>query len=363
MNAETEENRSEAARLFRGFSGQGDGTGGRRRKGQDRMKQKTGTGRPEFKSILAGVIAMCTLLTLLTGCIRQITGNGDPDPVSGTAGPYVPPVITPPGELVRVRHESSSGSMEPASDFAIEVTPEEIVRAEYWPEEFDGEYERREIRHVPVTAEQWADIDKIVGILYPVLEPVPEEIANAPADDEDDYMILDGGDYWNLWLTWRAEDGTETELRYYNTSDRRIRTFVSLLEELADPIGREIVWYDPPEIKGVFMSDDKKDESFQLTFFDDGRYYFIVRWTEGREKKSFSRIVDESVWPDFKAFLETRYFERFEEGLSFKDPLTVTVYYTDGAQKTFQPDRGTADAVREFFVAKVPEVEKMEKKG
>ena len=310
--------------------------------------------------ILTGVILMTSLLTLLAGCFRKIAGGDEP----GTGGTSsASPTVATPGELCRIKLESSAGSMEYHTEFAIEVTPEEIVHAEYWPEEGTDSIDIPQKDHVPITGEQWADLEKIVGDLYPELRPIPEQDDSEPLSvDGEEIEILDGGDYWNFWLTWKTEEG-EVTVRYGNVSDRRIRTLDDLLRELADPIGREIVWYDPPEIGGVFFHDDETDESFQLTDFGEERYYFITRWHEGKEKKDLTKIVDASVWPPFKEFLGAQDYARFPEGWSFHDPRTVTIYYTDGRQKTWQPDEEAAAALREFFLSQVPEVEKMEKKG
>ena len=75
--------------------------------------------------ILTGVILMTSLLTLLAGCFRKIAGGNGPE-TSGTS--FTPPAVTMPAELRRIKLESSGGSMEYHSEFAIEVTPEEIVR-------------------------------------------------------------------------------------------------------------------------------------------------------------------------------------------------------------------------------------------
>lgn len=63
---------------------------------------------------------------------------------------------------------------------------------------------------------------------------------------------MDGGDSTSLILTWSTEDGTRS-IRYDPPNDRRIHTLIALLEELADPIGREIPRYAPPELSGFYM--------------------------------------------------------------------------------------------------------------
>ena len=68
---------------------------------------------------------------------------------------------------IRIKYGYSSGTMMRAS-FDIDVTPEEIVSVSYWPEDIDRDLTEEE--HRPITKEQWADIEKIILILEPVLE-------------------------------------------------------------------------------------------------------------------------------------------------------------------------------------------------
>ncbi|MBQ3860750.1 MAG: hypothetical protein II779_09480, partial [Clostridia bacterium] len=145
--------------------------------------------------ILTGVILMTSLLTLLAGCFRKISGGNEPE-TSGTS--FTPPAVTMPAELRRIKLESSAGSMEYHTEFAIEVTPEEIVHAEYWPEEGTDSIDIPTKSHVPITAEQWADLEKIVGDLYPELRTIPDQDDSEPLTiDGEEIEILDGGDYWN----------------------------------------------------------------------------------------------------------------------------------------------------------------------
>ena len=329
-------------------------------------------------AILSEVILMAGLLSFLSGCFgrKDPAGPGTDAPQNApeTAGAVETDPAndggmpgTPPGELVGIRFEMSGGSMNFHSEFGIEVTPDEIVWAEYWPEEDYGiDITRKE--HVPVTEAQWGDLVRIVGDLFEELRPVPEK---TPGEDEalldgEDIEILDGGDYWLLYLTWRTADGDKT-VQYYNTSDRREQTLVSLLMELAEPIGREIVWYEAPVISGVFYYDKKNEESLQCTRFDEGTYYFIARYYETPaakkkgEKRDVTKIVSDEIWADFAAFFEPleEKLKRFPSGRTFDDPLAMTVYQSDGRQYTVRPDAETAEKIRAFFVEKAPVIADM----
>ncbi len=84
-------------------------------------------------------------------------------------------------------------------------------------------------------------MEQIILELYPLMEPIPEnrrEVKLPPWIE-----VMDGGDSTSLILTWSTEDGTQS-IRYNPPNDRRILTLIALLEELADPIGREIPGYE-----------------------------------------------------------------------------------------------------------------------
>ena len=151
----------------------------------------------------------------------------------------------PPGTLVGVTYSCGGGMAR--DDFRIILSPDAIVEASYWPEQETAE----EIRYgpatkedVPITAEQWADVEQIVLELYPVMEPQPER--RQPSKLAAWLGARDSTSSSSFRLTWDTEDGP-LEIRYSSPNDRRITTLTALLKELADPIGREIPRYDPPE--------------------------------------------------------------------------------------------------------------------
>ena len=155
----------------------------------------------------------------------------------------------PPGTLVGVTYSCGGGMSR--DDFRIILSPDAIVEASYWPEQ---ETEEDEIRYDPatkedvsITAEQWADVEQIVLELYPVMEPRPEP--RQPSKLAAWLGARDSTSTSSFRLTWDTEDGLQ-EIRYSSPNDPRVMTLITLLEELADPIGREIPYYDPPEPKG-----------------------------------------------------------------------------------------------------------------
>ena len=154
---------------------------------------------------------------------------------------------TPPGTLSGVMY-SYSGGMTIRNDFFIWLSPEAIVETFYYPEEPPkgvGWHEQFEKEDVPITAEQWADVEQVVLELYPLMKPKPE-----PRIDLWSTLgrwlggVKDEVSSSSITLIWDTEEG-EQRIKYSSPNDKRISTLVALLKELADPIGREIPRYDP----------------------------------------------------------------------------------------------------------------------
>lgn len=153
----------------------------------------------------------------------------------------------PPGTLTGVMY-SDSGGMTIRNDFFIWLSPEAIVETFYYPEEPPkgvGWHDRFEKENVPISAEQWTDVEQVVLELYPLMKLKPE-----PRIDLWSSLgrwlggVKDESSSSSITLIWDTEEG-EQRIKYSSPNDKRISTLVALLKELADPIGREIPLYDP----------------------------------------------------------------------------------------------------------------------
>ena len=284
-----------------------------------------------------------TLISSVFSC-----GNKTPQGKADPAG--LPPAFTPelpevPGELIGVTKEYSAGSMEWGTEFDIDINAEEIVSCAYWDREGDmSEMTRKE--HVPVTDAQWADVEKAVMDLWGNWEVIPESVLNKKPDPN--IQVLDGGGYDRWWLTWKTADGTE-KVRYYNPSDRRVVTLDEVLREIADPKGRTIEWYDPPYVNGAYYRNDKSGFSFQCSRWDEGdNGYRLIVYFEGIGGDSIDDHAEdafwEKVWPAF-AWLDV---SKFEDG-SYNDKIALSLYYSDGSQKTLKLDKSSADIIEPYL--------------
>ena len=177
--------------------------------------------------------AALALILLLAGALCQ-TQQGDSSSMQK------------PGTLTGVMY-SYSGGMTIRNDFFIWLSPEAIVETFYYPEEPPkgvGWHERFDRENIPITAEQWADVEQVVMELYPLMKPEPERKIGLWSSLGRWFGAVDGSDSSGITLIWDTEEG-EQKIRYSSPDDDRIHTLTALLKELADPIGREIPRYDP----------------------------------------------------------------------------------------------------------------------
>ena len=183
--------------------------------------------------------AAMALILLLAGALYLMQQGGN--------APMQTESSTPPGTLTGVMY-GYSGGMTVRNDFFIWLSPEAIVETFYYPEEPPkgvGWHDRFEKENVPVSAEQWADVEQVVLELYPLMKPKPE-----PGIDLWSSLgrwlggVKDEVSSSSITLIWDTEEG-EQRIKYSSPNDKRISTLVALLKELADPIGREIPRYDP----------------------------------------------------------------------------------------------------------------------
>jgi len=258
-----------------------------------------------------------------------------------------------PGKLVGVRNEHSSGSMVYGSEFYITVTPQEVTECGFY--DFDNYAGHEMIRkeHLGVPSGLWSDLSDTICNIYEEgcfkeIEKVEKVEPKLPSDD---YFVLDGGSYDRWWLTWETESGT-VELRYYSPSDRRILTINDILEELANPRGREIRHYESPVLCGAYYRNDYTDTSFQCTIFDHNPndYYFIPRFPA--LEINYSKHLSPDAWEQAKPAFAWINPESFKRGTT-DSAITVSLYYSDGTQIRLEFDKANASLIENYlgFVA------------
>lgn len=286
---------------------------------------------------------LCMVLLLLW--TAGVTGCGNRKPETGGAEEMEPnaPDLYAQGTLNEIRYEFSGGDMEYRSTFLADVTAQEIVEAEYWPEEYTTEIER--IEHQPITAEQWEPIVRSVNQLRQFMAVLEEPEPNK--EDDEELIVLDGGDYENLFLTFEA-DGREETCSCRIPQDRRFGTLRNLLYELVDPQGREVIWYDAPEIAGIWFRNQKEEYSYQVTKFDSEEPYKLrAYWVENGQKQSLITEIEDEDWEAVKSFCNDQQILELPEG--YLADIGGTLYLSDGKQYGYQVDARTAETYRAFF--------------
>ena len=127
----------------------------------------------------------------------------------------------------------------------------------------------------------------------------------------------------------------------------------AILEELAHPTGRKIEWVEPPVLSGATYINDTTDMSFQCNWWNlpegpkEG-YRLIVRFEEGGENISIYDQTDDAVWNAAKPAFAWLNPDDFEHG-SYKDKIMLSLYYSDGTQKSLKLDKKSAESIEPYL--------------
>ena len=182
-----------------------------------------------MKKIFLIIISVLMIISVFCGC------GGEEE------------VKTVPGTLIGIHYNRTNGSVA-NDDFHIYVTPYNFT-AEYMPEnEDEWIYDEVTLGYVmteksgDVTEEQWKEIEETVLAVYP--EIAPKEVKESffkklMKKFIVEPTVLDGADYTEISLEWKSEGGIITEKVSDPNGTNGYRLYL-LLQELADPIGREI---------------------------------------------------------------------------------------------------------------------------
>ncbi len=309
-------------------------------------------------------LLICTVLCLALAACSGSSGQQPavpPVPETGSSGspvtgPYAPAgYYTAPGKLVRVEYSYHSGTMYGA-DEEFDIMEEELLHGCFFDPD-KQEYVRKD--NCPYDKALWAQIEDTVMQISPYLEPVkirPQESSDKNGKGER-LMVLDGGDDSLFALTWN-DGSTWQRVQYYIPSDRRWRTLSELMSEAADPAGREIPFYDPPQIAGVYVFEgavgSRRHRSFQMSLktmpggYDDGWYFFA--YYPGRDGKelSLSKEVSEELWIPVMGKCAELSIPASPE-IYRGDDRGCSLYYSDGRQISYDLSEEQMQDLLHFF--------------
>ena len=282
---------------------------------------------------IAGIIMVIFLSGLFGGCAKETLSSKDI---------AMPSTDIFPGTLVGVIREYNGGGMVYHSEFSIEVREDEVVETTYWPKRGDIVTKQ----HFPVKQSQWDDLEKITAILFPLLKEVPDDLP----EPDPDIQILDGDGAKNTLILIFSTDSGEKSIQYYLPQDQRMETMDAILRNIAEEKNHKVVWYPAPVITGIYFSDAEDNYSFQFTVWPDEKdtYRFIAY--SGNDAIA-DVYVPVSLWREASAFIESLNIPQFEE--SSGGSAECTLYYSDGLQKTYEPDPATMDSLYQYFAGLV----------
>ena len=295
-----------------------------------------------MKRIAAILLVTVMMLSVFAACKKQ-----EPQPV-------IPEVPELPGTLTGVGYATGSGMMA-RSDFQIRVNRNEVEHTRFWPEEYTDEMEVRE--HVPITQQQWADVEAVILDLYQDGMLKAYQPKTDTKNDPMDTYVLDGGDYTNFSLVWETEDGS-VEIGYSWPGDQRVITLTALLQELADPQGREIIRYEEPELRQIWITRDHRtrtdrDYSYQLYWADhdeDDPHWDLVYYLGKNGAVANGRVrVEDTDWNAFLTLAEELQLEYFPEPDKTDKYFTCKLNYTNGRSKYLSLNTETEETLKAFF--------------
>lgn len=284
--------------------------------------------------------------------------------------------------LCKAEYSYSSG-MVYGENITIQITDKEIVYASFFPWEgiknYSGdEHDEIVVEHKPIEPAQWAEIERAVDAIFPLLEiieeykPTPkvngmlmgfgEFLNRIPASKFEPFQALDGGDKSDFRLTWRDENGKETTYRYIQINDRRYYTLLDIMRETVHPTGREIVWYGEPVVNGVYVTVGKptsgKDNDFSFNCVEKkeekGFWRFYAYYGENKKPISYYAEINEDIWARIAEKLKALGVEQWKSG-KYEDNTIITLYYDDNKSAHFKPDKIVLAELKAFFLGIVEE--------
>lgn len=250
------------------------------------------------------------------------------------------------------------------ADCSIELSEKELIYAKVFHiDEKEDIYEYREKEHEAISEEQWKQASEAVMALVPLLEGIPK--SNEDAGNQV-FQATDGPYAEELCLTWRNVEGVEERYRYYIPQDRRMITLIDILKEIADPVGREIIYYEAPTLVGIYFYDEgngltkKEAFSYQMTNIakeaEPAMWMLYASYEEDGETKHFSEEISADEWPKVQALCDELQVESLPQNLR-DSKKSMTLYFSDQGQKKVLPDEDTLKALREYFEKLVYELQ------
>ncbi len=301
------------------------------------------------------LLSLVGFLVGFSGCTSQIT-RGEAERTSGMREENEMKRDYGNMALTGIKYDYVNG-MTYGADCYVELSETELVSARVFHVD-DEKAEYLDIEHKAITKEQWTQASDAVMVLVPLLEEVSEKLLDSSTVDNQFFQATDGPNSTEFSLTWRNAEGVEESYRYYMPQDRRVNTLIDILQEISDPVGREIVYYEAPRLVGIYFYDKgtwmskKKAFSYQLTNIagedEPENWMLYATYHEGGEEKHLSESVSADEWPKVYALCQELNVEALPKQ-SGDNQKAMTLYFSDQRQYRVSPDDSTLQTIREYF--------------
>ena len=247
------------------------------------------------------------------------------------------------------------------SEFELEASADEVIRTSYWKDfifdrveqestcerlgEIDNSYRTNSDQdgmivreHIPMDQELWGALSEEMEYLKEQLTPVKNKPAfHLPKD----VVMLDGGDYSRLYLTW-DDGGEEKTVQYDTPSGNRWSTVIDVLHEMARPLGRELRRIGKTQLTEMLLK--APEYSYQISpIRGENDYYFFVHGDESPVNR-----ISQKQWLAVRESLSGMDFSEFGPG-KYECRYYLKLGYNDGIIKNLEIDQKTAERIRSFL--------------
>ena len=264
-------------------------------------------------------------------------------------------------KIKRVRYDSSGGAMNFHSEFDLEASADEVIRASYWDDFFFDRVEENVLReklleidssyrtsadggemtvreHIPMDQELWNVLIEEMEYLQGQLVPIKDKPMWKSFGD---VQVLDGGDYSRLYITWN-DGGEEKTIQYYAPSGNRWSTVIQVFHEMVRPLGRNLRRIGKTQLTEMFLK--TPGYSYQITpIRDDQDFYFFVHGD-----KSDTNKVSREQWMKAREYLGNLDLSAFGSG-KYECRYYLKLCYNDGMNKNLEINKKTAEKIRAFL--------------
>ena len=134
-------------------------------------------------------------------------------------------------DILKIECKFFHGSMY-GVNYIYEVTPDEVIWANYFIQNGSFATEHREVNNAPIRESQWQIILDAIEPIIPELKELPPKVEK-PAEQE--FMPLDGPNEYIFKITWNV-DGESRETEYCIPPGDEYNELIEALQKVAEMV-------------------------------------------------------------------------------------------------------------------------------